>query len=406
MKYFIYILGVLVFCFEPIHAQNIITNPSFTELDSCTGFSPYNIHHVRGWHSTYYNPNSFDSLGSTDYFTNECDNHWWGQVPLNFLGYQEVRLQKNYGGFAMWTLDFLGGEYREGIQNYLKESLINDSVYIVQFYISLADSMDIAINRFELKFTNERFTTTTLAYDSNAFPDLAIYNPHFYSDQINWMKVQGEYVAKGGEQWLSIGNFSSNFTFDTMQVQAGDGLSYYYIDDVSLYLKSTPVFHADAGTDEITCAENEVVLSTTERESYYYFWLNLQGDTLGTSAQLTVNPTQTTTYILSQWDFKFDQTWDTVTVFVEPNCPELWLPTWFAPTQSQYWHPQWRDLEYWEVTVYNSLGQVVHRYTGTPEQHPGWDGTSIATGVYHAVVNARAYNGEQLRAVEKVMLLR
>ena len=277
---------------------------------------------------------------------------------------------------------------------------------MVQFYISLADSMDISINRFELKFTNDRFTTTTLAYDSNAFPDLVIYNTDFYGDQVNWMKVQGEYVAKGGEQWLSIGNFSSNLTFDTMQVQPGDGLSYYYIDDVSLYLKSTPVFHADAGTDEITCAENEVVLNTTERESYYYYWLNLQGDTLGNTAQLTVNPTQTTTYILSQWDFKFDQTWDTVTVFVEPNCPELWLPTWFAPTQSQYWHPQWRDIEYWEVTVYNSLGQVVHRYTGTPELHPGWDGYSMATGVYCAVVNARAYNGEQLRAVEKVMVVR
>jgi hypothetical protein len=59
-----------------------------------------------------------------------------------------------------------------------------------------------------------------------------------------------------------------------------------------------------------------------------------------------------------------------------------------------------------ELTMYNTLGQVIQRYTGHPSAFGGWDGFSIAQGVYYATVNARAYNGEQLRAVEKVMVVR
>ena len=46
----------------------------------------------------------------------------------------------------------------------------------------------------------------------------------------------------------------------------------------------------------------------------------MQGNLLDTTATLTVSPSQTTSYVLVQKDFKFDETRDTVTVSVG-NCP-------------------------------------------------------------------------------------
>jgi hypothetical protein len=59
-----------------------------------------------------------------------------------------------------------------------------------------------------------------------------------------------------------------------------------------------------------------------------------------------------------------------------------------------------------ELTIYNTLGRLIQRYSGHPDNYVGWYGFSIAQGVYYATVNARAYNGEQLKAVEKVMVVR
>jgi hypothetical protein len=48
-------------------------------------------------------------------------------------------------------------------------------------------------------------------------------------DTLNWVKVSGCYLAQGGEEYLTIGNFFDNAN---TQITAGNGSSYYYVDDV------------------------------------------------------------------------------------------------------------------------------------------------------------------------------
>ena len=52
-----------------------------------------------------------------------------------------------------------------------------------------------------------------------------------YKDTVNWIHLQGSFTAKGGERYLTIGNFECNPSYynpDSVAV-------YIYIDDVRLY---------------------------------------------------------------------------------------------------------------------------------------------------------------------------
>jgi hypothetical protein len=149
-----------------------------------------------------------------------------------------------------------------------------------------------------------------------------------------------------------------------------------------------------------------------------YAW-SFNGQFLSDSAYFEVLNPSAGWYYLDYTDFRGDTYHDSMYVSFR-HCEEheigsgpgllseaeLELPTWFNPTLSQYWRPHTRDIEWMELTIYNTLGQVIQRYTGHPDNYGGWDGFAIAQGVFFATVNARAYNGEQLRTVEKVMLVR
>ena len=55
------------------------------------------------------------------------------------------------------------------------------------------------------------------------------------TDTINWMRISGYYQASGGEQYITIGNFSTDINTDTSYIQHGSySGSYYLIDDVSI----------------------------------------------------------------------------------------------------------------------------------------------------------------------------
>ncbi len=55
----------------------------------------------------------------------------------------------------------------------------------------------------------------------------------FLNDTINWLKVSGTYTALGGEEYITIGNFSIDSSTDTINIQNNlcSG-SYYFIEDV------------------------------------------------------------------------------------------------------------------------------------------------------------------------------
>lgn len=104
-------------------------------------------------------------------------------------------------------------------------------------YISLANKSKYGFSNIGMLFSK----------DSIYLSDSVIYaNPQIFWDKspivdtLNWVKITGEFVANGYENFLTIGYFQKEINSDTFQIQAGatewqeNIYGYFYIDSVSL----------------------------------------------------------------------------------------------------------------------------------------------------------------------------
>jgi hypothetical protein len=105
-----------------------------------------------------------------------------------------------------------------------------------------------------------------LGYSSSfAFPNAPqVVSNVFLTDTLNWMKVSGYFVAQGGEEYLTIGNFKSFASGDTLNIYSPNtniySGAYYYIDDVSVYLCE----------DTVPPTQNLIIPTYIKNEEYFY----------------------------------------------------------------------------------------------------------------------------------------
>ena len=206
-------------------AQNLVPNPSFEIYSSCpTGASQ--IFLAPPW--------TQPTTGTCDYFNACATVASTVSVPDNLLGHQYARTGNGYSGFFARA-----GGYVEYVQVPLTESLQAGEKYCVSFYISLSDTCAYSIYSVEM-------------YISNTPPSATNYFPLPFTPQIqnptggffnynNWTEVSGTYTALGGEKYITIGNFDSNYYPDTLLLNSdtlhyNPQVSYLYLDDVSLAL--------------------------------------------------------------------------------------------------------------------------------------------------------------------------
>lgn len=208
--------------------QNLVQNPSFESYDNCpnsaTNFS------VSAWSSpTFASPDYFNSCGQSQF-----------SVPLNFSGTQNARTGNAYVGF----LAGFGGNL--GIREYIQVKLLNKleafQEYHFSCFLSRADSTNICITEIGIAFSNSAI--------GGAFATPILFNPQltspigdFICETNTWVKIEGDILAVGDEEYLTIGYFKDDANSDTMIVSSfavNDDVAYYYVDDVSLTLKETP----------------------------------------------------------------------------------------------------------------------------------------------------------------------
>ena len=223
-------------------------NPSFEQLDSCpTGpgqltnnckawFTPTSMMYIQA-----FPPYSLqDGTGSSDYY-NSCNTTNYS-TPYNISGYQKPKTGISYTGIAtlindtfyQWTY-----QYREYIEVKLEKKLISNYTYCAEFYYSMTGvGAGFPPARYDMVELGMLFTDTIVRRASGIgtgqpqniyiIPQVsAMMGPSI--DSVNWIKVSGTFIAKGGEEYLTIGNFKE---LDTL---FGDVLTYIYIDDVSVY---------------------------------------------------------------------------------------------------------------------------------------------------------------------------
>jgi gliding motility-associated-like protein len=206
-----------------------VPNPSFEDTVYCpTTISQFDA--VANW----FNPSS----GETPDYYNECSNDLppnfflnGSSVPNNDFGYQFARSGKAYTGIV--TFD-LFPTYREYIAVQLLEKLDVGKEYYWCFFISLLERANFASNNIGIALSHNlipNFLFSTLA------PYVYGNNTEVVFDYINWTKIEGSFIAQGGEKYLYIGNFfdDTNTQFFRVNNLIGVGeYSIYYIDDVYL----------------------------------------------------------------------------------------------------------------------------------------------------------------------------
>jgi gliding motility-associated-like protein len=224
----------LIFICLCANAQNLVMNPSFEEYYQCpTGIANIeDCKHV--FNPMCANSQSVWCISSPDYFNACASINSNANVPNTFTGYQIAKDGQAYVGFAGATF------YREYIQIKLSESLVHGNTYPFSFYMNLANYSNITTNQVGLKFVMD-----SVIYSQNYLWQIMSadwVSNEYITDTAGWQLLQGEYVAKGGEQWVIVGNFYPDTLFPSIIVNSmadPSWLNYYYmyVDDFSVSTK-------------------------------------------------------------------------------------------------------------------------------------------------------------------------
>ena len=218
---------------------NLVYNGSFEEYRSC----PRRIDAVGilSIVDCWYQP----TRGSADYY-HVCGSKECG-VPVNKLGRQAP-----HDGDAYCGIYCSRNDYREYLQTRLRRTLRPGDSIRLTFYASLSEESTGAVATLGALFTPDRISDTVRTLflhkeqrqvadgivQTLAWPyEPQIVNPvnrHLENTQ-GWDSISGIFVARGGEQYITLGNFHtlerSGYTDPDSLTRLLPG-AYYYIDDV------------------------------------------------------------------------------------------------------------------------------------------------------------------------------
>jgi len=178
-------------------------------------------------------PPWYDPTGNSSDYLNACDTNifWSYSVPLNMYGFQNARSGNAYALFGV-CIDYFN--LREYIATSLLEPLQKDKKYCFEMYVSLADISEYGINDIGAFFSNGPIDTTGQGlYIVNFTPQIS--TKTIIVDTVNWVLVEGTFIANGGEDHLTIGCFVPDDSVGFIRFNDNGQCASYYLDDVSLY---------------------------------------------------------------------------------------------------------------------------------------------------------------------------
>jgi hypothetical protein len=241
IKYFILIvcLALVAGNQNKILCQNLIPNRSFEEMIS----PPSNrstigeFSFVKEWFSP--------SLGSPDLFSTSALN-FNIIVPENLFGIQNPIEGINYAGIGVYFNDNIAGNpdnANEYIAVKLIDTLKSNVAYCFNIYISCA-TYCCSWSVKDFGFLVSKQNPISLPKYSNTYFISALptwKNPEYLTNDTQWEQISAEFIADGGEEYITIGIFTDPLISDTIHtgiIPPGSPCSYfttyYYLDMVSL----------------------------------------------------------------------------------------------------------------------------------------------------------------------------
>jgi len=278
---------------------------------------------------------------------------------------------------------------RDYLQGRLSSSLITGKSYCITLYVNFEGNMSscFAVAPIGVYLDNGSIDT---ALNTCGNPQTQ-YTPQVFTDSIiadtvNWVMVQGHFIATGTEAFLTIGNFSDNAHthISALPGPCESDYSVYLIDDVSV-IESDAV--ADAGPDAAVSPGSDSAWIGPHEEGWPCRW-RIAGDTTVISVYtgFKVHPDTTTKYVM-ELDLCDNVTFDTVTVYVapagiKPLTPKGGPSVFPNPTSGVFTIEHAKGCE---VVVYDVVGSA--RLTMIPTNDKQQvDIGELANGVYSVVI--------------------
>lgn len=281
MKYLLLYIALNFVC-NTAFAQNLVLNGSFEDLkvlpqELNAKFRPSVI--LEGWREV-----AMGEIGlihpNSSHFNPKKSQH----------GSQIAQDGESYGWFKALGLNF--GEYgdtkRYYFQTKLTETLQKGKKYTLSFYVSLADNSRLAVENiaafiFEKPIVKIGDSPKSLYRNSQSSNGVhldllemaastKIKNKHgIIKDAENWTLIEEEFIARGNETFLVIGNFEmqGKVNYETLPKKKEHWNwkdAYYFIDNVSLnavvennlIVEKTP--NSEVNTDLKTLEEGKTVV--------------------------------------------------------------------------------------------------------------------------------------------------
>ena len=237
-----------LYCNNAVFSQNLVPNPGFEIYNNCpSGFtsmdtSSTSFPSVDSW----YEPN----FGTADYY--QYCGDWITGIPQNFSGFQYPHSGNAYCGIIMYSTQAVNA--REYLQVKLTQPLEAGKYYCVQFYVAVAEGMDLfsqlgnhqfSFNAYGINAIGAYFSKTPVENLAgggsllNFTPQVTSDASNMLTDSIHWTLISGLYQATGVEKYLTLGCFKNDAQLQKILINPGFGnelygLSYYYLDDISV----------------------------------------------------------------------------------------------------------------------------------------------------------------------------
>lgn len=223
------ICAIFFFIIARASAQNLVPNGSFEEFFKCPGSYNYEITEkfAPGWFSA--------NRGTPDLF-NACSKGDAG-VPTNWAGFSKAYSGVGYAGIYCYTKN----GYREYLQTELTEAMQAGGKYYIEFYYKLSSNSKYSIDRIGLAIADSAKRRKD-DFEVYGVPTYELILPAAYTRTTGvWAKCGYTYIAKGGERYITIGNFSNNAKTRTYHIhfsKAKEAMlntsAYFFVDDVSV----------------------------------------------------------------------------------------------------------------------------------------------------------------------------
>lgn len=351
----------------PLYSQNLVPNPSFEiYTDLPTSLNNGHVEFATPWFEVPASPWLTGASSSTEYFNTT--------MPLNILlgdtyEIQSAQTGNAYAGFLAcspvdWRTTF------ENLEVQLISPMQVGNTYSVSYYISMSKSLYLVAlcgwgsDELGIYFhtdtiyqadtipdnhTNELFEHALTIVEGEYIPviEQSVYSfvdysveqdmelDHVINNDEIWVRIQDTIYADKPYEFMVFSQFNPYSEIEWVEnfdcFMFGNNASYFLIDDVSVHLIEEEHHEANTGADTLICFGDSIQIGTSALEDYMYWWSpneNIALDTFGyvNPGMPWVSPTETTQYILTQKDFAFIESIDTVSIYVSNTLSDCIQP--------------------------------------------------------------------------------